>query len=162
MTTTFPAKRIAQLRRRASKAAELPEEVPEGWSVSMVDPMAVLAVFKPLRIKEGFVLRAYQFHSGGNGNGFIWAMPVDADFPDPEECPRLEDAFLEPPNPPAALHNVMDAIDGEWLFLSSANLTKQAFTINMELGMLVRGGSMPRRVEQQFERLIETDRLVRV
>jgi len=30
--------------------------------------------------------------------------------------------------------------DGEWLFLSSANLTQQAFTINMELGMLVRGG----------------------
>jgi phosphatidylserine/phosphatidylglycerophosphate/cardiolipin synthase-like enzyme len=33
--------------------------------------------------------------------------------------------------------------DGEWLFLSSANLTQQAFTINMELGMLVRGGTMP-------------------
>ena len=47
--------------------------------------------------------------------------------------------------------------DGEWLFLSSANLTQQAFTINMELGMLVRGGTMPKRVEQQFERLIQSD-----
>jgi len=49
--------------------------------------------------------------------------------------------------------------DGEWLFLSSANLTQQAFTINMELGMLSRGGTIPRRVEQQFERLIANKQL---
>ena len=44
--------------------------------------------------------------------------------------------------------------DGEWLFLSSANLTQQAFTINMELGVLVQGGTMPSRVEKQFDQLI--------
>ena len=128
MITTFPAKRIAQLRRRAAKAAELSDDVPEGWSKSTVDPMAVLAVFKPLRIKEGFILRAYQFHSGGNGNGFVWAMPVDSDFPDPDECPRLEDAFLEPPKPPAALDDVMDAIDGDgssWSYLCASILARE-------------------------------------
>ena len=52
--------------------------------------------------------------------------------------------------------------DGEWLFLSSANLTLQAFTINMELGMLVRGGTMPTLAEQQFERLIRNGQLKRV
>jgi phosphatidylserine/phosphatidylglycerophosphate/cardiolipin synthase-like enzyme len=52
------------------------------------------------------------------------------------------------------LHVKCAVADSEWLFLSSANLTQQAFTINMELGMLVRGGMMPSRVEQQFERLI--------
>ena len=51
------------------------------------------------------------------------------------------------------LHVKCVVADGEWLFLSSANLTQQAFTINMELGMLVRGGTIPKRVEQQFERL---------
>ena len=40
-------------------------------------------------------------------------MPVDAEFPDPEECPRLERVFLEPPVPPAALEESMDAIDGD-------------------------------------------------
>ncbi|MFM8222682.1 MAG: DISARM system phospholipase D-like protein DrmC, partial [Planctomycetaceae bacterium] len=54
------------------------------------------------------------------------------------------------------LHVKCVVADGKWLFLSSVNLTQQAFTINMELGMLVRGGTMPGRVEQQFERLIET------
>lgn len=53
------------------------------------------------------------------------------------------------------LHIKCAVADGEWLFLSSANLTQQAFSINMELGMLVRGGSMPRKVEEQFERLVQ-------
>jgi phosphatidylserine/phosphatidylglycerophosphate/cardiolipin synthase-like enzyme len=57
------------------------------------------------------------------------------------------------------LHVKCAVADGEWLFLSSANLTQQAFTINMELGMLVRGGTMPERVEQQFDRLIQKGQL---
>lgn len=61
---------------------------------------------------------------------------------------------LSETNKPGILHVKCAAADGEWLFLSSANLTQQAFTINMELGMLVRGGTMPGRVESQFERLI--------
>jgi phosphatidylserine/phosphatidylglycerophosphate/cardiolipin synthase-like enzyme len=60
------------------------------------------------------------------------------------------------------LHVKCAVADGEWLFLSSANLTHQAFTINMELGMLVRGGMMPNRVEQQFERLILSGQLKQV
>lgn len=60
------------------------------------------------------------------------------------------------------LHVKCAVADGEWLFLSSANLTQQAFTINMELGMLVRGGMMPNRVEQQFERLIQSGQLKQV
>jgi phosphatidylserine/phosphatidylglycerophosphate/cardiolipin synthase-like enzyme len=57
------------------------------------------------------------------------------------------------------LHVKCAVADGEWLFLSSANLTQQAFTINMELGMLVRGGMMPGRVEEQFEKLIQSEQL---
>ena len=60
------------------------------------------------------------------------------------------------------LHVKCAVADAEWLFLSSANLTQQAFTINMELGMLVRGGTMPKRVEQQFDRLIQSGQLKQV
>ena len=60
------------------------------------------------------------------------------------------------------LHVKCAVADGEWLFLSSANLTQQAFTINMELGMLVRGGTMPGRVEKQFEQLIKSGQLQQV
>lgn len=40
--------------------------------------------------------------------------------------------------------------DGSWLLRSSANLTQQAFTANMEFGILVRTGTMPTMVEKQF------------
>jgi len=128
MNKIFPAKKINRIRKRAGKAAELPDNGPSGWSKSKVDPMSVLAVFKPLRIKDGFVLRAYQFREGGNGNGFVWAMPVDAEFPAPEDCPRLENIFLEPPKPPAALDDYMDAVDGDsspWSYLCASLLARE-------------------------------------
>ena len=60
------------------------------------------------------------------------------------------------------LHVKCAVADKEWLFLSSANLTQQAFTINMELGILVRGGTLPIQVEQQFEQLIQNGQLKQV
>ncbi len=74
------AKFIAKLRRRAGALAELPENCPEGWFRRQDDPAKVLALFHGLRLKPGFVLRAYQFIEGGNGNGVVWALPESADF----------------------------------------------------------------------------------
>ncbi len=54
----------------------------------------------------------------------------------------------------AILHVKCAVADGRWLFLSSANLTEYAFTINAELGVLITGGELPVRVESQFGRLI--------
>lgn len=62
-------------------------------------------------------------------------------------------------NKPGILHVKCAVADGKWLFLSSANLTQQAFTINMELGMLVQGGIMPKRVEKRFHQLIQSGQL---
>jgi phosphatidylserine/phosphatidylglycerophosphate/cardiolipin synthase-like enzyme len=44
--------------------------------------------------------------------------------------------------------------------VSSANLTGKAMERNMELGVIVRGGSVPARIASQFDRLIATDVLV--
>jgi phosphatidylserine/phosphatidylglycerophosphate/cardiolipin synthase-like enzyme len=75
----------------------------------------------------------------------------------PKDNRRLTEA-----NKPGILHVKCAVADAEWLFLSSANLTQQAFTVNMELGMLVRGGTMPGRVEEQFRRLIQDGQLRQV
>lgn len=53
------------------------------------------------------------------------------------------------------LHVKCVVSDGRWLFLSSANLTEYAFSINMELGVLLTGGEHPMTVERQFQRVIE-------
>src|SRR6516165_4037341 len=52
---------------------------------------------------------------------------------------------------PGILHVKCAVADGRWLFLSSANLTEYAFTINMELGVLISGSNLPMQVEAQFD-----------
>lgn len=52
--------------------------------------------------------------------------------------------------------------DGHWLFLSSANLTKYAFSLNMELGVLITGGRSPHEIERVFEILVAEGTLCRV
>lgn len=53
------------------------------------------------------------------------------------------------------LHVKAAVADGRWLLLTSANLTEHAFTLNMEMGLLVSGGPLPEQAERHFERLIE-------
>jgi phosphatidylserine/phosphatidylglycerophosphate/cardiolipin synthase-like enzyme len=60
------------------------------------------------------------------------------------------------------LHVKCAVADGRWLFLSSANLTEYAFTINMELGVLINGGNLPLRIQQHFDRLESTHVLERL
>lgn len=60
------------------------------------------------------------------------------------------------------LHVKCAVADGHRLFLSSANFTDYAFTINMELGLLVTGGKRPAEIERHFEKLIEAGQLVKV
>lgn len=57
---------------------------------------------------------------------------------------------------PGILHVKCAVADAQWLFLSSANLTEYAFSLNMELGLLISGGNLPAQVEAHFDRMIQT------
>lgn len=61
---------------------------------------------------------------------------------------------------PGILHVKCLIADRKWLFVSSANLTDYAFTINMELGVLVTGMSLADRVDNHFDSLISEGVLV--
>ncbi len=54
-----------------------------------------------------------------------------------------------------SLHAKCAVADDTVLFVSSANLTAYALTLNMELGVLIRGGNAPRAVAEHFTRLIQ-------
>lgn len=54
----------------------------------------------------------------------------------------------------ASLHAKCAVCDARQLLVSSANLTEFGLTLNMELGLLVRGGDVPLRVQRHFEQLI--------
>lgn len=52
--------------------------------------------------------------------------------------------------------------DGQKCFISSANLTNAALERNMELGVLIRGGDVPRQLESLLKALVSTRKIVRV
>lgn len=113
MKTTYFKQR--QLAREVStvEEPECREKLPRGWSKRAPDPMKLVEGFRRLEVKEGFVLKAYQYHSSGNGNGIVWALPKGAPFPPPGKCEKLKDHFLEAPKPPDALDDFMEVITGD-------------------------------------------------
>ena len=125
---TFSAAKIKEIRQQATKATESPEDTPEGWSKSRVNPNKLLGVFKPLVLRKGFLLKAYVFKEEGNGNGVVWAMPSTADFPDPKDCPTLESHLMKAPKPADALDDAMEAIEGDksaWSYLAASLLRRE-------------------------------------
>jgi phosphatidylserine/phosphatidylglycerophosphate/cardiolipin synthase-like enzyme len=74
----------------------------------------------------------------------------------------IEERLRDGAGRPGILHDKCAVADGRWLFLSSANLTEYAFSINMELGVLITGERVATQVQSHFERMIETGILVKV
>jgi cardiolipin synthase C len=62
----------------------------------------------------------------------------------------------------ASLHAKAAVADDHTALVTSANLTGHALTQNMELGLLVRGGSIPKRLAAHFRQLIARGVLVHV
>lgn len=60
------------------------------------------------------------------------------------------------------LHVKCAVADGRQAFVSSANLTVYAMEMNMELGVVVRGGEVPGRIARHFAALIDEGILQRV
>jgi len=109
----FSAAEINDLRRKAQEIAFVPEQTPDGWSKSLVDPMKLAALFRPLRVKKGYRLLAYQFKEEMNGNGVVWAMPTEATFPEPADLLEGNMNLFRAPKPGKALDNAMEAVDGD-------------------------------------------------
>jgi cardiolipin synthase A/B len=65
--------------------------------------------------------------------------------------------------PPGGKLHVKAAIaDEDCALVTSANLTGAALDQNMELGLLVRGGPVPRRLSRHFMSLMDDNVLVRI
>lgn len=140
MFTSFAIEKVNALRQAAQRARQVAADGPRGWSRSEVDPMRLLGVFPTLRLRRGFVLRAYLFRDKGQGNGALWAMPRDAAYPEPDHCPGLEGSSIQVPRPPQALDDYLDAVEGDgspWSHLSFSLFAREA----AEFGVRWRGAS---------------------
>jgi phosphatidylserine/phosphatidylglycerophosphate/cardiolipin synthase-like enzyme len=63
---------------------------------------------------------------------------------------------------PGAVHAKCAVADGEMTFITSANLTNAAMEYNMELGVLVTGGDLPKELHRHLESLAAGKILIRV
>jgi hypothetical protein len=118
----FSATNVQQLRRKLQKALQVPETDEtypgDGLYLSPVDPSDAVRIVTHVHLKPGYVLQGYQYISGSNGNGFVYAIPEEARLPDPyEHVHRLKEVVpgvhLPYPEPPNALPHFMDAIEGD-------------------------------------------------
>lgn len=66
----------------------------------------------------------------------------------------------EPDRRVGSLHAKCAVADESLLFITSANLTQYAMERNMELGVLIRGGTLPEKVARHFALLMEAGILV--
>lgn len=73
----------------------------------------MLPVFDRLRLRPGFVLRAYLYGWDDNGFGIVYAAPAKSRFLNYSVCPRDHSRRTSPPVPPEALPDVMMAIEGD-------------------------------------------------
>lgn len=145
MDEVFELEEVAKLRRRAREARSTPDEGPEGWSRSEIDPHDLLAVFEPLRVKSGFALRAYLFRSGGTATASSGPSQMTLPSANPRSPP--EDSFspvpgvvLSSPRPSEALDDLMEAIEGNgspWSYLCASLFAREA----TEFGALWHGVS---------------------
>lgn len=73
-----------------------------------------------------------------------------------EKRPLTEDGKF------GSLHAKIALADDEALLISSANLTDYAMTLNMEMGILIRGGEAPRQVGNHLLNLVEQGIFVKI
>jgi cardiolipin synthase len=78
----------------------------------------------------------------------VWSWPLDA---------RPRDTRGHH----GALHAKCAVADDDTLLVSSANFTEHAMELNMELGLLIRGGDLPSQVARNFDALIAAGTLQR-
>jgi len=63
--------------------------------------------------------------------------------------------LISPNGQHGSLHAKIALADGHTMLISSANLTNYAMTLNMEMGLLLRGGPLPTQVDAHLRHLVE-------
>jgi hypothetical protein len=83
---------------------------PYGWMISPSDPEHIVRGYSHLGIRTGYKLQAYQFRTGGGGNGIVWAIPDHFELSPPN---NTNEFYEVPPRPPFALDDFMQSITGD-------------------------------------------------
>lgn len=125
-----------------SSPDEAPRLLSEGWQVAPYDPNGLLTHFPGVKVIPGFELAAYQYVSGGNGNGFVFAIPKGHRLPPPP--PNLTfawdaDGVIQMHLPPGFPDSVRPDLDS---FLVCGGDTESYFACSLVLRELRELGAL--------------------
>jgi hypothetical protein len=136
---TFPSETIRTLIANLREDLNPHDYQQEGWVKSKADPSLLLKDIESLRLKKGYVLRAYTSRSGGNGNGVVWAMPESSPFSEPKDCLAYDEAAFSAPRPPSTLEptEVIEGDGSPWSYFCASLLMRELW----EFGALWHGTS---------------------
>ncbi|MCU0664445.1 MAG: hypothetical protein MUC50_19210 [Myxococcota bacterium] len=86
-----------------------------GWTSLAPDPMKLLRHYPTLKMKSGWVLKAYQHYERGNGHCLVFAWPKSASLPEPYDVLPFEkrDPHWAQPCPEGSVVDFMTVIDGD-------------------------------------------------
>lgn len=104
---------LEALRRRLARHLQGPPGSDDDhgrWIVCSLDVEAILAEVPTLRLRSGWRLRGYAYRSGGNGQGFMVALPPGV--PDPHPLGATWGSLFDPPYV-AGRQPVYEAIEGD-------------------------------------------------
>lgn len=80
------------------------------WVVCSLDVAAIFAEVPALRLRDGWRLRGYAYRTGGNGQGFVVALPPGV--PDPHPLGAMSGSLFMPPRA-AGGRPVYEALTGD-------------------------------------------------
>lgn len=110
----FSVAELQALRRRLARHLGGPpgdDEHRGRWVVRALDTEAIFAEVPTLRLRSGWRLRGYAFRSGGNGQGFVVALPPA--LPDPHPLgDAMWRSLFDPPRVPGA-RPPYEALEGD-------------------------------------------------
>jgi phosphatidylserine/phosphatidylglycerophosphate/cardiolipin synthase-like enzyme len=125
-------------------------------------PAVATALVKAARRREAIRIVVESAHASEGKIAYESIVALGADVKKmaqvyiwPFDCRPVDDAGHY-----GSLHVKCAVADASLLLVSSANLTHYALTLNMELGVLVRGGTAPGRVAAHLDHLIQHGVLV--
>lgn len=104
-------------------------------------------------VKVDILLESYKDHGGqvniDSVKAFLKHIPAGNIY-------KWGQGVKSPGTPIGTVHAKCAVADGNLAFITSANITTAAMERNMELGVLIRGGSFPETLERHLEALITT------
>jgi hypothetical protein len=116
----FPVTKVRALSARALAAGRGSNRFPDGrWSVCDVDPMKILAVFKPLRLRKGWVLCGHRARVGKDSIAVPWAVREDRVWRAPPPKTPTNVIF----RPPKAFADIRFFVEGDatpWSYLCAS------------------------------------------